>query len=80
MRSVVLVSRRGHAQSPENVGELPVADLSPAELAERQRILDALSRSAGNQSKAAEILGVSRSTLLNRLDAYRIKRPRKRPG
>jgi DNA-binding NtrC family response regulator len=80
MRSVVLVSRRGHAQSPENLGELPVADLSAAELAERQRILDALSRSAGNQSKAAEILGVSRSTLLNRLDAYRIKRPRKRPG
>ena len=80
MRSVVLVSRRGNAQSPAATGELPIADLSAEELADRQRIVDALSRSAGNQSKAAEVLGISRSTLLNRLDAYRIKRPRKRPG
>jgi two-component system response regulator AtoC len=79
MRSVVLVNRRAAAQSPAT-GELPIADLSPEELEDRQRIVDALARSAGNQSKAAEVLGVSRSTLLNRLDAYRIKRPRKRPG
>jgi two-component system response regulator AtoC len=79
MRSVVLVNRRATAQSPAT-GELPIADLSPEELEDRQRIVDALARSAGNQSKAAEVLGVSRSTLLNRLDAYRIKRPRKRPG
>jgi two-component system, NtrC family, response regulator AtoC len=57
----------------------PVIDLTPTERAERLRILDALSRCAGNQSKAAAALGWSRSTLLNRLDAYRIRRPRKRP-
>lgn len=57
-----------------------VAELSPKELEDRQRILDALTQCSGNQSKAAEKLGISRSTLINRLDAYRIGRPRKRPG
>jgi two-component system response regulator AtoC len=65
---------------PADAGtEGAVGDLTPKELAERQRILDALAASAGNQSKAAEKLGISRSTLLNRLDAYRMGRPRKRP-
>ncbi|HET9933844.1 MAG TPA: helix-turn-helix domain-containing protein, partial [Polyangiaceae bacterium] len=57
-----------------------VAELSPKELEDRQRILEALTQCSGNQSKAAEKLGISRSTLINRLDAYRIGRPRKRPG
>jgi two-component system, NtrC family, response regulator AtoC len=53
--------------------------LSPTELAERQRIIETLVRCMGNQERAAAALGWSRSTLLNRLDAYRIARPRKRP-
>jgi DNA-binding NtrC family response regulator len=57
----------------------PAIDLSDEEAAERRRIIDALVRSNGNQSQAARALGISRSTLLNRLDAYRISRPRKRP-
>lgn len=59
--------------------ELPVANLTPREISERGRIVLALAACSGNQGKAAEKLGVSRSTLLNRLDAYRIGRPRKRP-
>jgi len=43
------------------------------------RIIDVLVRCSGNQSSAARMLGISRSTLLHRLDAYRISRPRKRP-
>jgi DNA-binding NtrC family response regulator len=44
---------------------------------EKQRILDALEKCAGNQSRAAKMLGISRGTLLSRLDAFGIPRPRK---
>jgi len=46
---------------------------------ERQRIVEALQQSAGNQSQAAKLLGISRRTLLNRLDEYGIARPQKKP-
>jgi DNA-binding NtrC family response regulator len=78
MRSVVLVSQPRPSAASDRDTELPVADLSPEELTERQRILDVLAECAGNQSQAAEVLGVSRSTLVNRLNTYRIRRPRKR--
>ncbi len=78
MRSILLVPRP--TSTPEVSEAVPISNLSPDELAERNRILEALAQSAGNQSRAAALLGVSRSTLLNRLDAYRIRRPRKRPG
>jgi len=42
-------------------------------------IIAALRAVGGNQSLAADRLGISRSKLLHRLDAYRIPRPRKRP-
>jgi two-component system, NtrC family, response regulator AtoC len=44
---------------------------------ERRRILEALESCAGNQTRAAKVLGISRNTLLARLDAYGVKRPRK---
>jgi two-component system, NtrC family, response regulator AtoC len=47
---------------------------------ERQRILDALEECAGNQTRAAQQLGISRRTLLNRLAEYDLPRPRKRGG
>jgi DNA-binding NtrC family response regulator len=62
------------------------AQLVPAELreqlaqAERQRIVEALSRCAGNQTEAAQALGISRRTLVKRLAAFNIPRPRKRQG
>jgi transcriptional regulator with PAS, ATPase and Fis domain len=45
---------------------------------ERRRILEALDQCGGNQTEAAARLGISRRTLLNRLDAYKLPRPRKR--
>lgn len=77
MRSVVLVPRSKRVAEDDREPELSFADLAPDELAERQRIVEVLTECAGNQSKAAEVLGISRSTLVNRLNAYRIRRPRK---
>jgi len=45
---------------------------------ERQRIIDALEACAGNQTRAAQMLGISRTTLVNKLAIHRIPRPRPR--
>ncbi len=45
---------------------------------EKQQILQALERTSGNQKEAAKILGISRRTLINKIEAYGIARPRKR--
>ena len=47
---------------------------------EKQRILDALKTCAGNQTRAAKALGISRRGLGIKLDKYGIKRPRKPRG
>jgi two-component system, NtrC family, response regulator AtoC len=46
---------------------------------EKQQILAALERTSGNQKEAAKLLGISRRTLINKIEAYGIARPRKRP-
>jgi two-component system, NtrC family, response regulator AtoC len=43
----------------------------------RRRILDALAESAGNQTRAARALGISRFQLMRRLEALGVPRPRK---
>jgi transcriptional regulator with PAS, ATPase and Fis domain len=49
----------------------------PARNSESDRIVDALARASGNQTVAAELLGVSRRTLIRRIEEYAIGRPRK---
>jgi DNA-binding NtrC family response regulator len=45
---------------------------------ERDRVLEALRQADGNQTRAASLLGVSRRTLINRLESFGLPRPRKR--
>lgn len=47
-------------------------------LVERQRILEALEACGGNQSAAARALGISRRTVISRIEAWGLPRPRKR--
>lgn len=58
----------------------PAGASSDARGAEKQRILAALEQCAGNQRRAAEVLGLSRRTLVTRLDEFELPRPRKNSG
>ena len=60
-------------------GEAAVgSEASSAADEERTRILRALEACAGNQTHAARMLGVSRRTLISRIERYQLPRPRKR--
>jgi two-component system response regulator AtoC len=62
--------------TPELRGEAPPADtdrnLTVTEL-ERERIVDALRRSQGRKAEAAELLGMSRSTLWRKLREHKLQ-------
>jgi two-component system response regulator AtoC len=44
----------------------------------RERIIEALNECAGNQTRAARLLGISRRTLITRLETFGLTRPRPR--
>jgi len=50
---------------------------SGVEMVERDLIIRALEQCAGNQTQAAKLLGISRRTLVSRLEQYNLPRPRK---
>jgi two-component system, NtrC family, response regulator AtoC len=59
--------------------DISLADLlkQQVQAMERQHIVDALNRCGGNQTRAAKELGISRRTLISRLEAYGLPRPLK---
>jgi two-component system, NtrC family, response regulator AtoC len=65
-------------------GEFAIPRLRPMtpppgeQIDERQAILDALEACAGNQTNAAKLLGISRRTLINKIEKFAVPRPRKR--
>jgi DNA-binding NtrC family response regulator len=66
------------------VGTEPLTEPDPAPLTkdgkrdERQRMMEALNAWGGNQTRAAESLGMPRRTFVSKLDRYGFPRPRKR--
>ncbi|MCU1279864.1 MAG: uncharacterized protein JWM53_3410 [bacterium] len=70
----------GDVIEPEHFSLSAVAteDVPPvAPSNEREQVIQALAQCAGNQSRAAKLLGISRKTLVARLDAFGLPRPRK---
>jgi DNA-binding NtrC family response regulator len=66
------------AEAPGAAIRDPDASLPPiASEEERQRVSQALEQCAGNQTRAAKLLGVSRRTLINRLERLNMPRPKK---
>ncbi len=69
------MSRGSVARAAEPAAASDATRLSLRQV-ERQTIIDALARCAGNQTRAAEMLGISRRTLCSRLRDYDVPRPR----
>jgi DNA-binding NtrC family response regulator len=62
---------------PVEGGEPKATGTGSSDDPERARILDALQKCGGSQTRAAQLLGISRRTLTNRLNALDLPRPRK---
>jgi two-component system, NtrC family, response regulator AtoC len=73
----VVLETAGGAPAPEE----PRADAAPASQdEERRRLVEALERFGGNQTRAARAMGIARNTLIARMDRFGLARPRRRDG
>jgi DNA-binding NtrC family response regulator len=75
--SAMARSSRVPPPPPSSTGSLRDEVKSEVESIERARIEDALRRAAGNQTQAAKLLGISRRTLIDRIERFGLPRPRR---
>jgi transcriptional regulator with AAA-type ATPase domain len=68
----------GGKEAPPPGAPVPSNLREEREAAEKRAVLEALEKCNGNQTKAAQMLGVSRRTLVTRLQQYGMTRPRKK--
>ena len=66
-----------HAEPPSTEASVEQLTLALDEV-ERRRVVRALEACDGNQTRAAELLGISRTTLVARIEQYGLPRPRKK--
>jgi DNA-binding NtrC family response regulator len=74
IKRVVLLGGEGHEVTPEELqlenAEVPTTLIQELEQAERRRVGEALSQARGSRTEAAKVLGVPRTTLINRMKRY----------
>jgi DNA-binding NtrC family response regulator len=78
-------SRRpgGHGSRPRDAASAPPPtgasrEQDPSHSDERARLIAALDACAGNQTRAAKMLGISRRQLIGRIEHWNLPRPKKR--
>jgi DNA-binding NtrC family response regulator len=74
------INQRASVTKQSAESGLPFADRFKHEVIdlERKIIIEALQRCAGNQTRASKMLGISRRTLIKRLNEYKIEYGRRR--
>jgi transcriptional regulator with AAA-type ATPase domain/tetratricopeptide (TPR) repeat protein len=77
LKRVVLLSADGHEVTPEALqlenAEVPTTLIEELEQAERRRVREALAQARGSRTDAAQILGMPRTTFINKLRRYGLK-------
>jgi transcriptional regulator with PAS, ATPase and Fis domain len=74
IKRVVLLGAEGHDVTPDKLelenAEVPTTLIQELEQAERRRVGEALAQARGSKTEAARILGVPRTTLINRVKRF----------
>ena len=74
IKRVVLLGAEGHEVTPEELqlenAEVPTTLIQELEQAERRRVGEALAHSRGSRTEAAKVLGMPRTTLINKMKRY----------